>query len=241
MKALILEITFFEAFFKVHYTKGFRQTYPIPLPTTTAGMFGSLLGLSQKECIKKFNDCLFGACIKGNMPIINAKSISECVEMATYIQYKMAKVELGAERLHILCEPSYYLGVASQDLQKLEEWKEKIENEPVFLPFGGQNDFFPKDWEIKGIFPVSEVEEKISNYLPEKFVKRIYNGSVFETLPVMFKPSKETSTFGNNLIFMFKGYVDSKRKINCVNIEDKRIALYPLHHFCLVGEWRKEK
>ncbi|HIQ49937.1 MAG TPA: CRISPR-associated protein Cas5, partial [Nanoarchaeota archaeon] len=34
MKALILEISFFEAFFKVRHTKGFKLTYPIPLPTT---------------------------------------------------------------------------------------------------------------------------------------------------------------------------------------------------------------
>ena len=67
MKALIVEIGFFEAFFKVHYTKTSRLTYPMPLPTTVAGMFGSMLGFSREKVREAFAECLFGSGILGEV------------------------------------------------------------------------------------------------------------------------------------------------------------------------------
>jgi CRISPR-associated Cas5-like protein len=98
MKAVIVKISFSEAFFKVHYTKGFRLTYPIPLPTSVAGMFGAFLGV-EREKISDLQKFLFGAKLEEYNGFIN--------ENATFRQYKSYGVEIGVATLNLINNPTY--------------------------------------------------------------------------------------------------------------------------------------
>ncbi|MEM5855766.1 MAG: CRISPR-associated protein Cas5 [Candidatus Aenigmatarchaeota archaeon] len=229
MKAVAIEISFFEAFFKVHYTKTSRLTYPIPLPTSVAGIFGSLLGYSRKKASREFEDCYFGS--------ILSSDYSESGEFATYILHKKkikGKMVKGVELIRIACNPSYILVMAGEE-KKIEEYLRMMEKGSEFLPFGGQNDFFPKDWKIIGKMDV-ETSQIISNYLPTDFVHEILSSTTFEILPVMHKFSSNP-----NFTFIIKGNVKVKEEfvkeyVAC-KLNQKYIALYPLNKFYKVGEW----
>ena len=106
MKALVVKISFFESFFKVHYTKGFRLTYPIPLPTTVAGMFGAFLGIKREKLAEVFSEMLFGS------KLINYNSIIS--ENATFLQYKSGRVERGVTSLLMVNEPTYLIVIAGK-------------------------------------------------------------------------------------------------------------------------------
>ena len=221
MKALIVEIGFFEAFFKVHYTKTSRLTYPMPLPTTVAGMFGSMLGFSRKKAREAFAECLFGSGILGE--------VKRCVETATCIYATHRRV--GAETTHILSEPCYYIVVADEH-GKVVRWREEIEKGLEFLPFGGQNDFFPKYWHVIDVVDVERSTE-IMNYLPASWVSEILPNTKIETFPVMHRLSDD-----NNFIFILEGAVKTNREMPVARINGKIIALYELNGFYQIGEWK---
>lgn len=214
MKALVVKIVFSEALFKTHYTKGFRQTYPIPLPSTVAGMFGALLGIERERVIETFKDCLFGA------KLLEYKGV--CPENTSYIQYKGGKPVRGATTSIILNNPSFVIALVTES-KKIKEFHNKVKNSIVFFPYGGQNDFFTENMEIIGI---KDVEETllIENYAPQDFVKKIEwdKGTEFQVLPVRHKLS-----LNPNFYFIFKGKLKLKRSIQTV----EGIGVYPLQKF----------
>ncbi len=216
MEALILKISFFEAFFKVHYTKGFRLTYPIPLPTSVAGIFGAFLGIERERLREEFNGMLFGA------KLLKYSSIAS--ENATFLQYKAKGVERGATQIFIVNEPTYLIAIAGK-IERLEEIKDKIKDSVSFLPYGGQNDFFVKDWEIVGTENV-EKSDIISNYAPQDLVENpiLEEGSEIQILPVMHRISKNP-----NFYFVVNGKLKLKENVHCT--EKERIGLYNLKDF----------
>lgn len=216
MKALVVEISFFEAFFKVHYTKGFRLTYPIPLPTTVAGIFGSFLGIERGKLTEEFSEMLFGAKLIEHSGIVS--------ENATFIQYKAKGVEKGVTQLLIVNEPTYLITIAGEE-KRIEEIIDKIKNFTTFLPYGGQNDFFVKDWKIVGIENV-ENSNIISNYAPQDLVENpiLENGSEIQILPVRHKLSDNP-----NFYFVMNGKLKLKEKIPCTAKE--KIGLYGIKSF----------
>jgi len=216
MNALVVEISFFEAFFKVHYTKGFRLTYPIPLPTSVAGIFGAFLGVERERLREEFNGMLFGA------KLLRYSGIAS--ENATFLQYKAKGVERGVTQISIVNEPTYLIAMAGEG-KKLEKAMKKIRNSVSFLSYGGQNDFFVKDWEIVGIEDVEE-SNIISNYAPQDLVENpiLEEGSEIQILPVMHRISKNP-----NFYFVMNGKLKLKQNIYCV--KEKRIGLYSLKDF----------
>jgi len=221
--ALIVKLELFDAHFKVHYTKGFRLTYPIPLPTTVAGFFASMLGLTGKEAATKFGDYRFGAAL--------AKKQTESVEQATYIQHKSNQFIRGVARMHILTDAAFYLVMACEDGEEIKNMERKISDGIEYLPFGGQNDFFAKDWRILGSGSVTSSTE-IGNYLPSNFVGKLIEGVSMEILPVMHKlgPAQE-------FYFVLDGQLISKKELPVCPVDGKNIALYKLGDFYPVGEW----
>jgi len=216
MKALVVKIVFFEALFKIHYTKGFRLTYPIPLPPSVAGIFGALLGIERKKVTEAFRDCLFGA------KLLEYKGV--CPETTTYVQYKSngKKLERGATTTIILNNPSYLVVLVSKQ-EKIEEFYSKVKDSIVFFPYGGQNDFFTEDIEIVGIKDVQETL-LVGNYAPQDFVEKIEwdRGTEFQVLPVKHKLSSD-----QNFYFIFKGKLKLKQSILAVD----DIGVFPLEKF----------
>lgn len=217
MKSLILEVSFFEAFFRVHYTKTSPLTYPIPLPTAVAGIFGSMLGIPREKLLQEFSGCLFGAALKNG-------EYSESGETATYVLHK--KRVTGVEKMRMIHEPTYLCAIASTEIEK---YKRKIESGIRYLPFGGRNDFFVKDWKI-----VTEKDfitsEKVSNYLPHGWVGEILPKVRLEVLPVMHRLSEDV-----NFVFIIDGHVKVKKefleRMKICEVNGKNIALYSLNEF----------
>jgi len=221
--ALIVKLELFDAHFKVHYTKGFRLTYPIPLPTTVAGFFASMLGLTGKEAVTKFGNYRFGAAL--------ANRQAESVEQATYIQHKSNRFVRGVARMHILTDAAFYLVTTCENEEKIENMETKINEGIEYLPFGGQNDFFAKDWKVLKSESVT-LSKEIGNYLPSNFVGELIEGVSMEILPVMHKlgPTQE-------FYFVLDGRLISKKELPVCPVDGKNIALYKLGDFYPVGEW----
>lgn len=217
MKSILIEISFFEALFKVHYTKGFRLTYPIPLPTTVAGIFGAILGIQRRDLIKTFEDCQFGA------KLLSYDSIF--IENITYLQYKSKGPVKGVVKNTIINNPTYLLALVSENDKKIDEFYVKLRKEIKYFPYGGQNDFFAKSIEIVGVREdINKNSSIIENYAPQDFVENVEleeNGEAF-ILPVKHKLSKNL-----NFCFVYKGKLKLKNKI--VSIEN--IGVYSLDSF----------
>ncbi|MEM0243070.1 MAG: CRISPR-associated protein Cas5 [Candidatus Aenigmatarchaeota archaeon] len=219
MKAIVVRIAFSEAFFKVHYTKTSRLTYPIPLPTSVAGIFGSMLGLSRREASQRFKKYFFGAAL------VKGDDYREAREIATYILHK--KKTKGVENIHIINEPTYFISIAGEDLDEIYA---KLKRNIEYLPFGGQNDFFAKDWEVLE-YKDTSFSTEISNYLPLEWFQPL-RAVRFEVLPVMHKLSPNP-----DFVFILDGRGKSRKKILVCEVEGKNIGLYKLEDFYCVGEW----
>lgn len=219
MKSIIVRISFFEAFFKVHYTKTSRLSYPIPLPTSVAGMFGSMLGLTRKEASQKFRNYYFGAAL------LNGENYREVQESVTYVLHK--KKTKGVETIHVINEPTYLICIAGENIDEIYD---KLSNNIEYLPFGGQNDFFAKDWEILGCAD-TKISMEVSNYLPLEWFQPS-SGIRFEILPVMHKLSNNPE-----FVFILEGKAKSKKEVMICEYEGKNIGLYKLENFYCVGEW----
>lgn len=220
MKAAIVGMSFYEAFFKVHYTKGFRLTYPLPLPTSVAGIFGSMLGIDRENLKDEFRGLYFGAGLRGYDGII--------VENETFIQYKGARVEKGVVHAQILNHPRYLLAMAGEDA-KITQYYNLLEDEGfVYLPYGGQNDFFVEDIELIGFSDVTE-KDIISNYAPQDMVEGIESKeAIFTILPVMHNYSENP-----NFYFVLEGRLRLKEPVKVVE-KSINIAVLPLGMFRLV-------
>jgi CRISPR-associated Cas5-like protein len=218
-KALILKIEFFEAHFKVHYTKGFRLTYPIPLPTSVAGIFAGLLGINREKAIERFKGCRFGAAL------VNG-TVNETIENTTFIQH--GKNIRGVAKTHILVNPVYYLAMQAENVEDIQNI---IDQGIEYAPFGGQNDFFAKDWSIVDILEVRS-QNKIGNYLHATNVERLSKNVSVEILPVMHRMGT-----GEDFYFVINGHLISKKKMPVCSIDEKKICLYRLDDFYTVGDW----
>jgi CRISPR-associated Cas5-like protein len=220
MKAIIVDISFYEAFFKVHYTKGFRLTYPMPLPTSVAGIFGSMLGIDRGRLKDEFKGMYFGAGLRSYDGII--------VENETFVQYKSGRVEKGVVHTQVINHPRYLLAMAGED-SKVAQYCKLLEDEGLaYLPYGGQNDFFVEDVNLMGF---SEVAEKsiVGNYAPQDMVEGIESKeAVFNILPVMHNYSENP-----NFYFILEGSLRLKRPVETVE-RDIKIAVFPLEMFRLV-------
>jgi CRISPR-associated protein Cas5 subtype I-B len=226
MKALLVKITFYEAFFKVHYTKKFRLSYPMPLPTSVAGIFGAMLGIDRIEFEKIFEHLYFGAELLKYDGIV--------IENATFIQYKKHKTNhqtadaiKGTVHTHIINHPTYLIAAAGKE-DKITSYFDFLKNYKfVYLPYGGQNDFFVEKIEIKGLTDVVQ-DNIVSNYAPQDMVEK------FETKEIVFSILPVMHTYSNNpnFYFVLKGKLKLKETIKVV--EGNNIAVYPLRMFKIV-------
>jgi CRISPR-associated protein Cas5 subtype I-B len=216
MKALVIKISFSEAFFKVHYTKGFRLTYPMPLPTTVAGMIGALLGIERGKLKESLKEFVFGS------KLIKYGSI--IAESTTFIQFKSKGPETGVVPSSIVNEPEYLIVIGGED-KKIAGLRDRIQKSVKFYPYGGQNDFFAIDWKIEDI---DETEESniISNYAPQDWVENflLEKNSEISILPVRHK-------FSNNPNFYFVVNGKLKLKKSVLSTSKEKIGLYSLTDF----------
>jgi len=207
MKAILFEISFFEAFFKVHYTRKYRLSYPIPLPTTIAGILGSLLGIPRNNIRNYFEDIYLGARYLGGTFIFENSTLAELSNDGY--------VDRSVEKMLILNEPRYCIAVAGDD-EKIEEIKKHLENyEFEFLPFGGQNDFFIKDINFLKEGKIKE-SNLVFGYFPKKFfIKTI---GKFWILPVKYKENLQSDYVKEDFVFTEKEAEIKEKVLTVENI-----------------------
>lgn len=214
MDAIVAEISFFEAFFKVHYTKGFRLTYPTPLPTSVAGIFGALLGIERGKT-EEFDNFLFGA------KMIKYDGIAH--ENATFIQHKSNGPEKGVTSINLVNNPTYLIALGG-DSQRIAKLLAILKTSIKYLPYGGQNDFFVKDWKILGTDSIEDSNE-ITNYAPQDWIEPTITGNMnLQILPVM-----HTLSDNPNFYFLTRGKLRLRNKVCCTKSE--KIGLYGLSNF----------
>jgi len=215
-KALVVEIAFFEAFFKVHYTKGARLSYHMPLPTSVAGIFGAMLGWNRaaEGCLGEANGLLFGSKMLFSKGIVT--------EEATYIE--APKNIRGVAPISLVNEPSYLVAMAGEEVV-IHKYQKQLLIGYSYLPYCGQNDFFVKEINIVGFQDVKPSKE-IENYAPKDFVERVEleKGASLHTLPVVHRYEGVDSTF---YFVSGGGKIILKSEIPCVN----GIGLYPISDF----------
>lgn len=227
MKAVLVEISFYEAFFKVHYTKGFRLSYPMPLPTSVAGIFGAMLGIDRTKMKDEFDDMLFGSRLVKHEGLV--------IENETFIQYKKTQIQKGifrdairgVVRTQLVNHPTYMIAMAGQS-NKITKYNTLLaDHKIVYLPYGGQNDFFVEDIKVKDLAQVSQ-SKIISNYTPQDMVEKFESKEVvFSILPVM-----HTYSNNPNFYFVLKGQLKLKEPVKIVG--NMNIAVYPLEMFKFV-------
>ena len=216
-----IKIKFSEAHFALHYTKGFSLSYPIPLPSSVAGIFATLLGIRRDEIKEKFSNFLFGSKLI-NSPIEN-------FENYTYIQYgenKKGENKKGVTALQFFSDVEYELAIGSSNKQILEAFLSKIKQYNLtYLPFGGQNDFFIEEIYINTDLRKLEYTNEIENYAPKNWVNKtelLKDDSLIFILPVMHSLDEDRNFyFGYNVKFKIN------RKIYSLN----GIGLYELSKF----------
>lgn len=213
---IIVSINFFEAHFKVHITKGFKLTYPMPLPTSVAGIFGAMLGIDRKDIIKEFQNFLFGAKLVSYDGTFH--------ENITFIQYKQKRIEKGVVNNLIINNPSYKICMAGAE-NKIREIYNNLKHGIKYFPYGGQNDFFTRDINLVSIREVYK-EIYIENYAPKEYVENVElrNDSELYILPVGVNEKFLTS---NVFYFIFNGRLKLKNPVYCAD----GIGLYPLNYF----------
>jgi CRISPR-associated Cas5-like protein len=195
-----IKIKFSEAHFALHYTKGFSLSYPMPLPSSVAGIFATLLGVRRDEIKEKFSNFLFGSKLI-NSPIEN-------FENYTYIQFKKKKPK-GVTTLQFFSDVEYELAIGGSNKQTLEEFLEHIKKYSfAYLPFGGQNDFFIEEIYLNTDLRELEYTNEIENYAPKNWVDKTEllkeDGLIF-ILPVMHSLDEDRNFyFGYNVKFKIK-------------------------------------
>jgi hypothetical protein len=153
----------------------------------------------------------------------------EAIENVTYLQFK-DKGRKFVGRTHILVNPSYYIVVQCPNPKDLQsKFVEGIE----YVPFGGQNDYFAKDWKVVDIVDV-KTSTLVSNYLYSECVSELTSGVSLQVLPVMHRhPFGERDDF----YFILQGHVISNNDMQICSVGNKNIALYKLGDFYTTGEW----
>jgi len=174
--AVTARVDFFEAHFRVHRTKCAALTYPAPLPTSVAGIFGALCGWERRldGPPKEAESLLFGAKIVSHGGI--------CRELATYKE--TPKNVRGVAPIILINEPRYLIAMAGEGV---EQWYKLLSGGSFhYLPYGGQSWFFPKDIGDFRLKIASETKE-IESYAPKDFVEDIRMGrdGSIQMLPVV--------------------------------------------------------
>lgn len=219
MKAILVEVEFPEAVFTSHYTKGFRETYLIPLPTSVAGMFGAMLGIARGDMPSFIRNKMFGA------KLLSYRGVGREIFMFPKIKNKEGgvwKVEWAPAYQGVVDSPRYLIAMASEDEWLLRDVLKTLGRGVVYLPYGGLNDFIAIDIEIYGdLYDVAPSRE-VEGYAPEDEVELVIPRRDGEMFRAHVKYRGGISTF----IMVYNATIRLRREI--YSVKEHGIPLYQI-------------
>jgi len=165
MLAVMMKVSFNEAHFRAHFTEMSPLTYPAPLPSTVAGMFGALMSWSRSELRDKCSDLLFGA------KLLGFKGFN--TELARIIQYEKGRpvVPFPIMKYELLMEPELLIVMAGNE-NVINRYLDSLRGGYGYLPYGGRNEYFVRDIELVGAMRVTYSMD-IQSYAPENWVTKV--------------------------------------------------------------------
>jgi len=188
----------------------------MPLPTSVAGIFGAMLGIERATLEDEFQNLLFGSKLLKHEGLV--------IENETFLQYKTSKVQRGIVRTQIVNRPTYIIAMAGEPKRISEYCNFLKSHNAVYLPYGGQNDFFVEDFRITNLVDVVQ-SDVVSNYAPQDLVSKLESSeTVLSILPVMQNDSSSP-----NFYFVLKGQLKLKKTVDVAG--KTKVALYPLEMF----------
>ncbi len=220
MKAVLVEVEFPEAVFTSHYTKGFRETYLIPLPTSVAGMFGAMLGIERYNMPSFIRNKWFGA------KLLSYNGVGREIYLFPKIKGKADKntwnVEWAPAFQGIVNNPRYLIAMASEDEGLLRDVLRSLGRGLVYLPYGGLNDFIALDVEVHGDLYDVELTKEVEGYAPEDDVATVIPMEDGEMYKSYVKYRGDVATF----IMVYRARIRLKREVYAV--KDYGVPLYEI-------------
>ncbi len=224
MRAVLVEVEFPEAVFTSHYTKGFRETYLIPLPTSVAGMFGAMLGIERHNMPSFIRNKWFGA------KLLSYNGVGREIFVFPKIKDKAKdesgnyrwKVEWAPAFQGIVNNPRYLIAMASEDEGLLRDVLRSLGKGLVYLPYGGLNDFIALDVKVHGDLYEVELTREVEGYAPEEDVETVIPMEGGEMYKSYVKYRGDVATF----IMVYRARIRLKREIYAV--KDYGVPLYEI-------------
>ena len=208
MKAIAFRVSFFESFFKVHYTKAFRLSYPTLLPSSAMGLIGNICGYDRKklDILKEFcygATYLSGEVIEENVTFIQFKEDDKRKRLLGIKAKNIKPLRYGVVKTQIYDNSEHIVVVAGEE----DSLKEKILNRLKLVgsdlyrdefgewylvkmqrySYGGQNDFFAKEVRVLKMFLEVEERDEVLGYIPFDKLNTLEEHSQIEVLPVRTK------------------------------------------------------
>lgn len=222
MKGITFKIHFFSAHFKLHKVKRFKDTYIIPLPSSIAGMIGSIFGV-EREHFKEWtreNNLYCGA------KLLDYKGVNPEYSILWKFD-NFEDVIRSPDYIRILVEPVYIIGVAGKK-NLVEELFERLKTLNFEAPIFGGNDYHF----VKYIGDVKMGELVKSNkgegYLSRDLVRNIYN---FNGVSAQIYVAYVRASIRKDFVFVYNGYIESSEPVDIVEDGANKIFVHPAWDF----------
>lgn len=263
MKALTFSIKFYTAQFKDHAQKMTRKTYLIPLPSTVAGIFGAILGISRDELARISENILAGAEMKslgGRIVTFSRifkidRSYKDLLNLL-HLYYSGVKIYkeinilkdiqslLPIKESEELYLPEYKFAVASTDERLIEEGYKRIENLEFEYEIFGGNDYHLVEYIGKPKYARLEKSYEGYGYCAREDFNKIESNSFSivrdielitkKELPVIL-PVQVLANVNKEFLQVYGAKIISKRELEVVNDEESKIFVYNVKPFLIKG------
>lgn len=249
MKALTFKIRFLTAQFKDHTSKMVRRTYLIPPPSTVAGIFGAILGLSLGRLAELSRDMLAGAELRSlNGRFITLARVFKFDRSASGLltlirNYYAASYKSEKERKEVIKQigelltikeseelymPEYKFAIASNNESLLEEGIRRLEDFNFeYEVFGGNDYHFVES--IGEPRPARMYNSREGcGYCPREDFERI---EVEETKQSLIVPVTFLANVKADYIQVYGAKIIASKELTVVDDGESKIFVYEVNPF----------
>ena len=221
MYAFLFSISFSTAHFKLHTSKRFRDSYMIPLPSTLAGILGAIAGIKRRNLPTWSEDIFVGA------KLVDYKG--EFFELAKLWKFKGWNLPISTiERIKVLINPKYVVGVASPNKEKIEDLYYRLQNRHFeFIPYGGNDYHLVED--IGDVTWAKHIKAKEGEgYAPRSLINTVKQ---IDSSSVVLRTAYVRASRREYFVFVWRGIIVTKTELDVVHNGNHRIFVYKAKDF----------